>query len=208
MAQTNPFVQFSGHLQSVAGELTRRLGERGGNIVESIGKLAQPANAWALDELTATLAKLANIFRVKIGGLRTAAQVLEASGYTGYDRSIGERCVLSQGSEKVVNIEVFDIEHFDHDPTDAEVEAEYVRRGPKRPTPDHAIHFGEQHQHLPVEGHPVIFYLEKPVEFPGAGGFRYVFYLWRNGALRELDWFWLNPSDRWNRNYRFAGVRE
>lgn len=206
MAQANPFVQFSGHLQSVAGELTRRLGERGGNIIEIIGQLAQPSSSPVLDELVSVLAKLANIFKVKIGGQRTAAQVLEASGYTGYDRSIAERCVLTQGRERAATIEVFGIEHFDHDPTDEEIEAEYVRLGLKRPTPDHAIRFGEQLPHLPVDGHPIIFYLQEPV--PDAGGRRSVLLLWRGGANRGLYWRWLAPSGRWDRLCLFAGVRE
>jgi len=32
--------------------------------------------------------------------------------------------------------------------------------------------------------------------------------LWRNGANRELNWNWLNPDNRWNRNCLFAGVRD
>jgi len=46
-----------------------------------------------------------------------------------------------------------------------------------------------------------------PGIFLGAGGFRSVLNLWRNGADRKLNWNWLNSSNRWNRNYRFAGVR-
>lgn len=207
MAEKNPFVQFPGHLQFVAGELTRRLGARG-NIVEAIGKLAQPVNAWALDELTAVIVKLLNIFCVKIGGRRSIAEVIEASGYTSFDSSILERCVLTHGHEHPVVIEMFGIDHFDHNPTDAEIEAEYVRCGLKRPTPDHAIRFGEQYQHLPVEGQSVIFYLEEPVEFPGARGYRRVLILWRYGTGRELGWGWLGPGRRWDRRCLFAGVRE
>lgn len=206
MGQTNPFVQFAGHYQSVVGEISRRLAERGGNIVEIIGQLAQPANSSVLDEVVAVLAKLAGVFQVKIGGSRASAEVLQVSGYTSYDRSIAERCVLAAGRERVVNIEVFGIEHFDHDPTDEEIEAEYAQRGLKRPTPDHAIRFGEQHKHLPVEDRPIIFYLQNPI--PGADGGRSVLGLWRDGVKRGLVWSWLSPRYRWFRDYLFAGVRE
>lgn len=206
MADKNSFVQFAGQFQSVAGEITRRRAERGGNIIDSIAQLAQPANVWALDEIDAVLAKLANVFRVKIGGRRTIADVVAASGYTSYDRSILERCVFVQGWERWTTVEIFSIEHFDHEPSDAEIEDEYVRRGLKRPEVDHAVHFGDQYRDLPVEGHPVIFYLKDPV--PGADGRRYVLYLWRFGANRKLGWYWLCPGHRWYRDCLFAGVRE
>jgi len=207
MGQQNPFVQFPGHLQFVAGDLTRRSAARGHNIIDAIAKLAQPANAWALDEIDAVLAKLANTFYVKIGGSRTAAEVIAASGYVYCDPAIPEQCVLQQGRERLVKIEVFDVEHFDHDLTDAEVEAEYIRRGLKRPEVDHAVHFGDQVRGLPVEGHPVIFYLKNPV--PDADGSPSVLGLWCNGALRGLRWHWLHPrGGRWLRRYLFAGVRE
>ena len=206
MGQTNALVQFTGQFQAVAGELTSRLAKRGGNIVEVIGRLAQPANSSVLDEVVAVLAKLANIFTVKIGGNRTASQVLEMSGYTSYDGTIAERCVLTNGRVRSVKIKVFSIEHFDHDPMDAEIEAEYARHGLKRPTPDHAIHFGEQFKNLPIGGHQIVFYLEKPV--PGAGRDRIVLRLLRCGAKRELRWLWLSPSNRLDSLYLFAGVRE
>ena len=47
-----------------------------------------------------------------------------------------------------------------------------------------------------------------PGIFLGAGGFRSVLGLWRDGAVRGLDWGWLGSGDRWDRDYRFAGVRE
>lgn len=154
----------------------------------------------------AFLAVVANIFTVKIGGPRAIAEVVAGSGYTHYDRSILERCRLAVGPEWSATIEIFSIEHFDHDPTDEEIEAEYVRRGLKRPDVDHAIHFGDQVRNLPVEGHPVIFYLKNPISY--ADGSRGVLGLWRRGAHRRLYWYWLDPVCRWNRSYLFAGVRE
>lgn len=154
----------------------------------------------------AEVAKTANIFRVKIGGRRTIAEVVGASGYTWVNPTILERRSLSGGRERWAAIEVFDIERFNHDPTDAEIEAEYERRGLTRPEVDHAIHFGEQHPSLPVEGQPVVFYLKKPVL--DAGGGSDVLSLWRYGAGRELSLGWLGPGGRWYRFYRFAGVRE
>ncbi len=206
MTKENQFVKFPGHLQYIAGELTSRSAKRGGNIVESIAKLAQPTNAWALDEIDDVFAKVAGIFRVKIGGRRTILEVINSSGYTNYDRSILELCTLSGGQESMATTEVFDIEHFDHDPTDAEIEAEHVRRGLNRPEVDHAVHFGDQIRHLPVDGHPVVFYLKNPVL--GAGGNQRVLDLWRHGALRRFHWLWLFPGTRWHRASRFVGVRE
>jgi len=206
MAKSNEAVKFAGQFQAVIGEISGRLEKRGGNVVDVVSRLALPGNAWALDEIDAVFAKLLNIFRVKMGGKRGIAAVVEASGYTGYDPSIIERCELQKGYERWATVEIFDMKHFDHDPSDAEVEAEYVRRGLKRPDVDHAVHFGEQFQHLPVEGRPIIFYLQNPVL--GAGGFRCVLGLWRYGADRKLGWHWLNSGLRWDRDYRFAGVRE
>ncbi len=206
MAKNNELVQFAGHFQSLATELSVRAAKRGGNIVREVSMLVQPANARALDEIDVILGKISNTFRVKIGGRRDIAEVVEGSGYTGYDGSIVERCAIQKGRERWAVVEIFDMEHLDHDPSDAEVEAEYVRLGLGRPDVDHAVHFGEQFQHLPVEGHPIVFYLQKPV--PGAGGCRCVLGLLRAGVGRGLHWDWLIPSNRCSRDYRFAGVRE
>lgn len=206
MAKSNEAIRFAGHFQAVIGEISGRLEKHGGSVVDVVSKLAQPGNAWALDEIDSVLAKLLNIFRVKIGGKQSIFEVVEGSGYTGYDCSIIERCVIQNGRERWAVVKIFDMEHLDHNPSDAEVEAEYVRLGLKRPDVDHAVHFGEQFQHLPVEGHPIVFYLQNPV--PDADGSCDVLGLWRGGAIRRLRWFWLGPSGCWDRFYRFAGVRE
>lgn len=206
MPRRDDAVQFAGHFQSVVGELSGRLKKKGGDIVRVVSELAQPENAWALDEISAVCAKLFNIFHVKIGGRRSIVQVLDESGYTNYDRSIAERCVLQKGRERQAVIEVFGIENYDHDPSDAEIEAEYIKQGLKRPDVDRAVHFGDQYRDLPEDGHPIIFYLQNPV--PGACGGPLVLSLWRLGADRELRWIWLVPGHRWSRGCRFAGVRE
>lgn len=206
---TDEFVQFAGHFQSLASEISGRLKKRGHSIVEAVSYAVQPGNEGSLDDLAETFANLLerakNAHQIIIGGNRTIVEVVAGSGYTDFDRSILERCTLAPGLKRKVTIEIFSIEHFDHDPTDAEVEAEYVRLGLGRPTPDHAIHFGDQKRDLPEDGHPIIFYLRVPVS--DASGYRLVLKFWRNGARRRLDWRWL-PGRRWHRHYRFAGVRE
>lgn len=202
----NELMQFAERFEAVAAELSRRLTARGVGIVQTLSQAALPANSWALDEIAAVLVRLANVFQVKIGGRRTLKEVVEASGYTSYDSSILERCALVGGRERNTIIEIFSIEHFDHDPTDAEIEAEYMQRGLGRPEADHAVHFGEQHQQLPVEGRHIIFYLKNPI--PDADGSRRVLRLWRDGAWRGLLWRWLRPRFQWRRSGVFAGVRE
>lgn len=206
MVKNNPFTQFGGHLETLGVELHKELEPWGLTVVDAVASLVQPGNAWAISEIGTILKKLANVFRVKIGGRRTIQEVVEGSGYNHFDYSILDRCALSGGRERWVTIEVFGIEHFDHDPTDVEIEAEYVRRSLRRPDVDHVVHFGDQVRVLPVEGHPVVFYLKNPV--PGADGGPGVLRLWRHGAGRKLHWSWPAPGYRWDRRYRFAGVRE
>lgn len=176
------------------------------SLAETISQAALPGNAWALDEISAVLARIANVFQVKIGGRRTIKEVVESSGYTYYDHTILDGCKLVGGRERAVTIEIFSIEHFDHDPTDDEIEAEYVRCGLERPDADHGVHTGEQRPDLPQDGHPIIFYLKNPVS--GAAGRRSVLALWRHGAGRGLRWDRLVPRLRWPRCCRFAGVRK
>lgn len=207
---TNEFVQFAGHFQSLASEISGRLNKRGHNLAEAVARAVQPGNEKTLDDVASIFAGLLeqakNTYQIIIGGNQTIAEVVAGSGYTDYDRSILERCTLAPGPKRKVTIEIFSIEHFDHDPTDAEVEAEYVRLGLGRPTPDYAIHFGDQKRDLPEDGHPIIFYLRVPVS--DASGHRSVLEFWRDGAGRELCWDWLHPGHRWHRGCRFAGVRE
>ena len=201
--------QYPGALGNAVKKLVELPANMIGAIYDLLEKLGGKDGDMWLTALCRFLRKESvwgNIFLVKMGGKRGIAAVVEASGYTGYDPSIIERCELQKGYERWATVEIFDMKHFDHDPSDAEVEAEYVRRGLKRPDVDHAVHFGEQYQNLPVERHPIIFYLRNPVL--GAGGFRSVLGLWRDGAVRGLDWGWLGSGDRWDRDYRFAGVRE
>lgn len=205
MAKSNAAVQFAGHFQAVVGELAGRLEKKGGSIVEVVSRLAQPKNEQVLDQIVETLVGLINIFRVKIGGRKNIAKVVKASACA-CDNSIVERCVLQTGCERLVTIETFTVEHFDNpEPSDTEIEAEHIKRGLKRPDVDHVIHFVEQYKHLPVEGRPIIFYLQNPV--PDAGN-RGVLFLWRSGAIRNLGWLWIDPGPRLTRPCSFAGVRE
>ena len=173
----------------------------------SLYRLAtQEGEKTLIEAIKAFLNVVGNIFTIKIGGNRSIAEVVEGSGYTDFNRSILEQCTLSGGPEQEVTIELFGIEQLDHDPSDAEIEAEYVRHGLGRPNVDHAIHFGDQEHAMPVEGQPVIFYLKNPVT--GSDGYRNVLELWRDGARRELRWRWLRPGRTWRRRCLFAGVRK
>lgn len=208
--KTNEFVQFAGHFQSLASEISGRLKKLGYGIVEAVSLAVQPGNEKTLDDITEVFASLLerakNTHQIIIGGNRTIKEVVDGSGYADFNRSVLERCALTPGPKRKAMIEIFSIEDLDHDPTDAEIEAEYVRHNLKRPAVDHAIHFGDQKRDLPEEGHPIIFYLEVPVS--DASGDRNVLRFWRNGAKRGLCWGWLHPGVRWRRHYRFAGFRE
>lgn len=207
---TDELVQFAGHFQSLASEISGRLKKRGCNVVEAVSRAVQPGNEKALDDIVNVFADLLEqaktTHQIIIGGNRTIAEIVAGSDYAYYDPSILQRCTLSPGPKRKAKIEIFSIEHFDHDPTDAEVEAEYVRLGLKRPTADHAIHFGDQKRDLPEDGHSIIFHLKNPISV--ASGRRVVLGFCQFGAGREFYWSWLYQGLCWHRHCRFAGVRE
>jgi hypothetical protein len=82
----------------------------------------------------------------------------------------------------------------------ADVVAEAVRRGLRRPTYEDALHFGIVHPDAQRDG-PIIF-LHDP--WLGAFGRRDVICLWSNAGRRELGLEGFD--DTWGAEYRFALV--
>ncbi|MEK7465768.1 MAG: hypothetical protein AAB631_03275, partial [Patescibacteria group bacterium] len=58
MSKKNPLIQFAGHFQSVATEISEELKERGINVVEAITAVAQPRGKPAIKKIADVLAEL------------------------------------------------------------------------------------------------------------------------------------------------------
>lgn len=54
---TNELVQFTGHFQSLATELSRRLEKQGVGIAEAVSRAVQPENAQVLDDIATAFAR-------------------------------------------------------------------------------------------------------------------------------------------------------
>lgn len=153
------------------------------------------------------MAKIINEFVITIGGNRTIAEILAKSDHASYNHSIIKQCALAPGPKRKAMIVILGIEEYYHDPTETEIQEEYVRHGLKYLTVDHVIHFFNQKPDLPTEEHPIISYLRDPIlgnptvmVLVRGRGCSYVY--------RNLDLNCFGPNFRYSRNYRFAGIRE
>ena len=199
MAKTNEAVQFAGRFQAVISEISRQLEKRGANLVEAIGRLAQPQNEAALEKIVGLLAGLMQIFRLTVGR-NTTEEMVAAGAYNYANPNITSQHFPLRpqymGAREVVLLE------FDHDVSSEEAIAEAVRLGLERPVYEDALRFGAEHPDVQRD-RPVIF-LHEP--WRDSGDSLSVLYLWCYAGSRKLYLF--RFGYRWDRYCRFAFVRK
>lgn len=199
MAKTSEAVQFAGRFQAVVGEISRRLEKKGANLVEVIGRLAQPQNEGALEKIAEILMNLLQIFFLTVVG-KTTEEVVVLGAYNYVNPNIASQNFPLRpqfmGPREIVLLE------FDHDVISEEAIAEAARQGLERPVYEDALRFGAEHPEVQRE-RPVAF-LHEPWRDPY--GDLVVLCLWSDAGDRRfgLGWF----DDGWLRVFRFAFVRK
>ena len=138
-------------------------------------------------------------FPVKIGGSRTMDEIVRAGRYDGVHSFINqENFPLGPRPQAEVAVELVELGRI---ATSGEAAEEFVRRGLRRPMPEEAVCFGEQHPD--AQRHRPIVWPHEP--FAHADGSRRLLVHFGGTGYRSLD---LYVDSAWGAYCVFAGVRE
>ncbi len=138
-------------------------------------------------------------FPVRVGGSRTMDEIVRAGGYDGVHSFIDqENFPLVPRPQAEVAVELVGLGRI---ATSAEGVAELHRRGLRRPTPEEAVCFGEQHPD--AQRHRPIVWPHEPFAHPD--GSRRLLVHFGGTGYRSLD---LYVDSAWGAYCVFAGVSE
>lgn len=202
-ATRNEFVQFTGHIQSLAIDLSERAAKAGVNVVEAIALAVQPEGEKAREAIASILVRLVhaekNIFRLtkKLG---TTEELVAAGAYNYANPDVTSQNfplrAKFMGEREIILLE------FDREVSSEEAIAEAEKQGLERPVYEDALRFGAEHPEVQRE-RPIVF-LHEPWRDPHSS--LLVLSLWSLAGHRELRLYLFDF--RWARSCRFAFVRK